>query len=304
MSVTTPVLPSSPGVSTRGPDQVPFSSSVCEHDPDIYEIPASALHVETGQQVMEVPTHQHRKGQLVIVLHGVVTSRVPEGLWMVPPHSGVWIPGNLPHSNHLTRGGRVCHLFIEPGALEMPSHSCTLSISPLLRELVLRLAELPQPYPEQGPTARLVGVLLEELACMPSERLHLPLPEDPRLTRISDALIKTPDDRRTLAEWASELAMSERTLARLIQRDTGLSFSRWRQQLHLVVAIRLLAEGMSVQRVSEDVGYQSVNAFISMFKKLLGTTPARYLQEREQRRSGSGMGGNSRVMTQRESGGL
>ena len=70
-----------------------------------------------------------------------------------------------------------------------------------------------------------------------------------------------------------------------------MSFSRWRQQLHLVVAIRLLAEGMSVQRVSEDVGYQSVNAFISMFKKLLGTTPARYLQEREQRRSGSGMGG-------------
>ena len=76
------------------------------------------------------------------------------------------------------------------------------------------------------------------------------MPEDPRLTRISDALIKTPDDRRTLAEWAGELAMSERTLARLIQRDTGLSFSRWRQQLHLVVAIRLLVEGMSVQRVS------------------------------------------------------
>ncbi|WP_199269495.1 AraC family transcriptional regulator [Cobetia sp. L2A1] len=256
----------------------------CQYDPDITDRPASALHVDLGQQALEIPYHQHRKGQLVIALHGVVTCRVAEGLWMVPPQSGVWIPGGLPHSNQLTRGGRMCHLFIEPGALQMPAHSCTLSISPLLRELVLRLAQMPLDYADDSSTARLVQVLLEELANMPGERLHLPLPVDRRLTRISDALIEAPDDRRTLKHWADELAMSERTLARLIQRDTGLTFSRWRQQLHLVVAIRLLAEGMTVQRVSDAVGYQSVNAFISMFKKLLGTTPARYLENRQGRR--------------------
>ncbi|TVU70083.1 MULTISPECIES: AraC family transcriptional regulator [Cobetia] len=258
------------------------TSFLCQFDPDQTNTPGIALHVDSERQAMELPFHQHRKGQLVIALHGVVTCRVPDGLWMVPPRSGVWIPGGVAHSNRVTRGGRLCFLFVEPGIIEMPSHSCTLSISPLLRELVLRLADIPvNDLPVKGatdnPIGRLVSVLLEELVHMPAERLHLPLPNDPRLIRISEALISAPDDRRTLKEWASGLAMSERTLARLIQRDTGLTFSRWRQQLHLIVAIRHLAEGMSVQRVSEEIGYQSVNAFISMFKKLLGATPARYV---------------------------
>lgn len=284
--MTTPSLLMSDVLSALH-DTSPYCD-VYQHDPELSNMPASALHVDTGQQALEIPVHQHRKGQLVIALHGVVTCRVAEGLWMVPPHSGVWIPGAMPHSNRLTRGGRMCYLFIEPAALEMPDHSCTLSISPLLRELILRLAALPQTYAEQGPTARLVEVLFAELAGMPSERLHLPIPEDRRLARISDALIQAPDDRRTLGQWAQELAMSERTLARRIQRETGLNFSRWRQQLHLIVAIRYLAEGMSVQRVSEEVGYQSVNAFISMFKKLLGTTPTRYLDAHRQRLNGIG----------------
>ncbi len=70
--------------------------------------------------------------------------------------------------------------------------------------------------------------------------------------------------------------MSERSLARLVQKETGLSFGRWRQQLHLLVALRLLAGGATVQQVSGDLGYESVSAFITMFKKALGMPPARY----------------------------
>ncbi|BBC74012.1 hypothetical protein AEB_P3144 [Altererythrobacter sp. B11] len=77
------------------------------------------------------------------------------------------------------------------------------------------------------------------------------------------------------------VAMSERSLARLMVRETGLTFGRWRQQLHLVVALRELAGGSPVQTVSSSLGYESVNAFITMFKKATGSTPARYFGSTE-----------------------
>lgn len=56
----------------------------------------------------------------------------------------------------------------------------------------------------------------------------------------------------------------------------GLSFGRWRQQLHLMIALSKLAEGQSVQNVAGILGYDSVNAFITMFKKSLGKSPTQY----------------------------
>ncbi len=63
------------------------------------------------------------------------------------------------------------------------------------------------------------------------------------------------------------MALSESSLARLVLRETGLTFGRWRQQLHLIVALRELSAGASVQQVSTELGYgESVTAFITMFK--------------------------------------
>lgn len=44
------------------------------------------------------------------------------------------------------------------------------------------------------------------------------------------------------------------------------------------VALQSLAEGKSVQRTAEALGYESVSSFISMFRKTLGSPPARYLR--------------------------
>ena len=70
-----------------------------------------------------------------------------------------------------------------------------------------------------------------------------------------------------------------RTLTRLFQRETGMSFVRWRQQLHIGLALQRLASGTSVTNVALDLGYESTSAFIAMFRRMLGTTPARYFSE-------------------------
>jgi AraC-like DNA-binding protein len=42
-------------------------------------------------------------------------------------------------------------------------------------------------------------------------------------------------------------------------------------------AMRLLADGAKVTRAALESGYSTPSAFISMFRKTLGTTPTQYL---------------------------
>lgn len=254
-------------------------------DPDEIARPAVASRLHVADHDAEIPVHEHRKGQLILALHGAVTCEVASALWIVPPHCGVWIPGGMPHSNRATANARLCYLFVEPGLVALPQRCVTLSISPMVREMILHLADAPLHDPCDGRTDRLARVLLEELGQMPAERLYLPVSDHPKIRALAGALTTHPADRSTVAEWAARLALGERTLTRLIVRETGLSFGRWRQQLHLLIAIRELAGGASVQRVSERLGYESVTAFITMFKKALGVSPTRYFPARSRRQA-------------------
>jgi AraC-like DNA-binding protein len=56
----------------------------------------------------------------------------------------------------------------------------------------------------------------------------------------------------------------------------GLTFGKWLQQLRPIVALRHLANGEAVQQVAGRSGYESVTAFITMFKKALGKYPTQY----------------------------
>jgi AraC-like DNA-binding protein len=258
-----------------------------EFDPDALDRPVVALRVDTREKEDELPVHSHRKSQLVLALRGGVTCEVPSGLWMVPPRCGVWIPGGMPHSNRATANASICFLYVDTSAAELPADCCTLSISPLLHELIRRMASLPPLYPPEGQTARLVTVLLDELVQMQTEQLHLPVTRHSKLRPIAAALMENPADRRTVTEWSEGVAMSERTLTRLVLAETGMTFGRWRQQLHIIVALQRLSSGASVQSVSEDLGYESVSAFIKMFKKALGKSPARYFADRDGSRRNS-----------------
>lgn len=254
-----------------------------ELDPDSLHRPAVALMVDTQEKEDEVPIHTHRKGQLVLAQRGGVTCEVPSGLWMVPPRCGVWIPGGMPHSNRATANASIYFLYVDMNAASVPQECCTLSISPLLHEVIHRLATVAPLYDQEGPTAHLVAVLLNELIEMPTEQLHLPITRHSKLRAIADALMENPADRRTVGEWGEAMALGERTLMRLVVTETGMTFSRWRQQLHIIIALQRLSAGDSVQSVSEVLGYDSVSAFITMFKKALGKSPARYFSDRVKR---------------------
>jgi AraC-like DNA-binding protein len=233
------------------------------------------------QDRVETDFHRHRKGQLMFALRGVLTGEVEGGFWIVPPHSAIWVPGGVLHKINAT-GTIECYVsFIEPAvAAHLPASCCAVTASPLLRELLIRSANFPLLYAEGGTESRLVALLLDELAAAPLGNLHLPMPNDGRLRRIVEAIMTNPADRGTLQSWALRVGLSERTLARLLVQETGMSFGRWRQQLQVMLAVRWLGTGWSVQKIADALGYESAGSFVSMFRKALGTSPGRYMAER------------------------
>jgi len=78
---------------------------------------------------------------------------------------------------------------------------------------------------------------------------------------------------QTLQQWARELGCSEKTLMRLFQRETGLSFRNWRQRMRLLSSLALLEAGESVTDAALGCGYDSTSAYIAAFKQMFGSTP-------------------------------
>jgi len=240
---------------------------------------------------LEIDLHRHRKGQIVLVQRGALSCEVEGGLWIVPPRSAVWIPGSALHAINVSGTLEGYGAFVDPAfSMGLPTRCCAVSVTPLLRELLTRAAHLPLLYEENGVNSRLIAVLLDELGAAEIEHLHLPMPSDARLRRIVEEMMATPADRGTADLWAKRAGLSERTLARLIRRETGMSFGRWRQQLGIMLAVKWLAGGASIQQVAGDLGYESVPSFVTMFRKALGTSPGRYMAERHTSRPGIGDG--------------
>jgi len=96
---------------------------------------------------------------------------------------------------------------------------------------------------------------------------------------LCDALIDDPGSPLTLEHWARQVGASERTLARLFERELALSFGQWRQQVRLAHAAPLIARGMPLSQVAEQLGYTSQSAFSAMFKKTFGSTPSAFFAD-------------------------
>lgn len=225
--------------------------------------------------------HRHASAQLVYAASGVMSVVTDQGRWVVPPQRAVWVPPCVPHSIRMAGPVEMRTLYLDPTLLADPPRTCcVIQVSPLLRELVLRAMRIAGPYADSSREARLVRVLVDELETARVAPLHLPMPRDPRLARVARALLDDPADGRTLAAWTRAAGASGRTLQRRFRTETGLSFGQWRQQVRLLRALERLAAGASVTEVAFDLGYDSPSAFVTMFRRALGTTPGRYFAAR------------------------
>jgi AraC-like DNA-binding protein len=220
--------------------------------------------------------HRHSWGQLTHSVDGVLRVTAADSTWIVPPSRAVWIAPGVEHAVTVLDSTRLRPLRILAARAPFPDEACrVLEVSPLLRELILALEQLPPLAP--SPRATLLSeLMLDELARCETRPIRVPLPRDKRLQSLCARLIDEPGAALTLADWAGQVGASERTLARLFERELGMRFGQWRQQVRLAHAAPMIAGGMPLARVAEELGYASQSAFSQMFRKTFGTTPSAF----------------------------
>jgi AraC-like DNA-binding protein len=227
-----------------------------------------------------IPPHHHDSAQLIHASSGVMTVETDDGLWVVPPARAVWVPAFVTHSIAMSGYVKLRTIYLAPESAPIEgTRCCVVQVSPLLRAAILRAVEFEQPYPANGPETRIAAVICDEIRAAKTAPLHLPMPSDPRARRVAQAFRADPSDRRPRSAWAREAGASERTLERLFHAQLGTSFGRWQQQARLLRALEVLAAGESVTAAALEVGFETPSAFIAMFRRAMGTTPARYFQD-------------------------
>jgi AraC-like DNA-binding protein len=219
-----------------------------------------------------IEPHAHELAQIVFAKRGVMRVQTEAGGWVVPPQRALWMPAGQVHGIRCATAVAMRTIYLDPrGDPALPSLPAVLAVSPLLREVMLRLVE-----GGPGDRSALLTILVGELAALPTVPLHLPEPSDVRLRRVCAALLADPGSTATLRQHARGSGASVRTLLRLFPTETGMGFRAWQRQLRLLVALEWLADGQPVTTVALDLGYASPSAFIAAFRDVLGTTPARY----------------------------
>lgn len=220
--------------------------------------------------------HRHRLGQVLYATKGLMTAETPGGTWLVPAGRAVWIPAMQEHSAELLADTEMCSIYIDPAYTQgLPASCKVITVTPLLRELALFAAQ--EACKRNEAVERAVGSLVSHLvADAVGNPLEMPVPASPQLRRIYDALLADPSDERTIDDWAAIAGMGGRTLIRRLQRETGMTFRVWRQQIRLLASLGMIAQGKPITSVAFDAGYSTPSAYCAAFRKCFGVSPSAY----------------------------
>jgi AraC-like DNA-binding protein len=213
--------------------------------------------------------HSHPRAQLLYATAGLMVAGTARGTWVVPSGHALWIPPGLEHDVTMCGPVTMASAYIAPAAAP-PAASCrVLRVSALLEAALAALAAEPVLYDESGRGGLLAALVLDEIRRAPDAPLTLPLPQDPRLRRVCDAVVADPGAARDLDAWAEAAGASRRTLTRRFRAETGLSFGAWRTRARAVRALALAAEGAPPHAVAASVGYATPQALRTAVRRAL-----------------------------------
>jgi AraC-like DNA-binding protein len=226
-----------------------------------------------------IAPHSHTRDQLLYSVSGTMRVHTGREAWIVPPDRAVYIPAHVTHAIDI-RGEVAMRTIYLVGDMSdglpkgLPTAPTVLEVSDLLRALILALIAEPVLYDEAGRGGAIATLILSEIATARPLPLVLPMPRDPRLLRVCAALLADPSRQSGLDAWADMAGASPRTLARLFERELGLTFSVWRQRVRFHNALEALVNGEPVGLIAERNGYRSVSAFSAAFRRTMGFPPS------------------------------
>jgi AraC-like DNA-binding protein len=246
-------------------------------DEPFFLIRTLAAEFRSGQTI---DRHAHDWGQLIYASAGVTTVWTEAGSWVAPPHWAVWVPGGVKHSIRFAGETALRTLYLRPAlASELPVECAAVTVSPLLRELIVRATTLGALDEREPVHEALALLILGEFRRSEAPPFDLPAPVSEEARKAAHMLTDGGSDAAT-EDIAREAGLSARTLERRFLTETGMSLGSWRRHARLLNALRELASGKPTKAVAHAAGYRTPSAFIAAFRATFGETPGRYFLPR------------------------
>ncbi len=224
----------------------------------------------------QVPEHEHGCDQLVYASTGVMEVSVAQNRWLIPPQFAIWIPARVRHSIRMPNAVAMRTLYLRTRTAG--SRDCAvLSVSPLLRELIVeavRVGELMMRRRESAALSELLIAQIDKASTVPT---MLSMPKDARAVKIASRVLANPRDVEKLEPQCRLIGVSVRTMQRLFLNEVGMDFQTWRRQARLVGAIESLVSGSSVKEAAFSMGYRQPSTFVAMFRRVMGVTPRNWI---------------------------
>lgn len=241
-------------------------------DPLRPDVVGFALTYGTGTAIER---HAHPAHQLIHAISGAMRVIACGAIWFLPLGRALWIPAELDHEIRCDGVVGMRTAYLSPACPRVFSDVRMIAVSPLLREVLVRLSEGGDP----GLRPALLDILLHEIAGAGLPPLRLPSPADARIAELVAHLTTAPADPTPLAQWARRLGYSERSLIRAVRAQTGMTFRDLRRHSRILAAIEKLCEGRPVTVVAYDVGFETPSAFAHAFRAVMGKTPRQFVAE-------------------------
>ena len=188
-----------------------------------------------------------------------------------------WTPKHCSHKVKIFAGVQVYVLDLDysdtDGFLNDPG---VFGTSAFLNSLLEKASDLDDVSYPSGYIQHFAALLSYEIARLEELPLGLPLPSDRRARNIADQLMNCPASELTQDQLANQWGVSVRTLSRIFTKQTGLTFSQWRQQAKIVTSLQWIQEGLPINDVAERSGYTNFSAYIEAFRQRFGETPGKF----------------------------
>lgn len=228
-----------------------------------------------GNTVLEPHTHEWH--QLIYVSAGLMNVSTEAGFWVAPGHWAIWVPAGIRHGMRFVVDSAFRTTYFRPDWSAHYAPDCTvISVSALLRELILRAIQIGKLDRREPTEAAIATLIVGELRVLTARSLSLKQPTGEAMRRAVAIMTRDHLPAATLSALARVVGTSTRTFERQFFAETGMTPGRWRQHQVMLTGLELLAGGSSIKSVAAQTGYRTASAFIAAFRKLFGTTPGDY----------------------------
>ncbi|MBD1427890.1 helix-turn-helix transcriptional regulator [Sphingobacterium arenae] len=234
-----------------------------------------------------ISEHSHTKGQFLYTEGGIVFLKTVEKSYFLPARHYIWIPGGVRHSIYPSSPEVVMRNLYFPKFDTDTDFFDKVNIYPvndfLIEFIMFTNRWTGNIFPTEEPKfsiAKAFKLILPEIS-QAELPLALPYPKHEKLKVIVNYLEQRIEENVSFKNLAHKFEVSERTLARLFQRELNMSFIQYYTILRMLTALKLLLdEKVSVNEVAMRVGYSSLPTFSNTFNKVIGVRPSEYIKHK------------------------